>query len=391
MALAAIFAILWGQLTYNPLSGFGTGFPHLTASGGGLGMGRLSIVGVSSGLPEQPAHSAHLTAMHADFSGYGRSQFLRTPTQRARFGSGALQSLLMSFARGKGWGFALGLAPQAIQGYNSSQKINEPGSFLYAEKAEGLFSMAYLQASFRWKGAALGYQFGYLWSTYERQRTLQASTQTLPDFLLTTVRLSGIQHRVGLLWQDSIGKSILQLSATYALSTNLSRSLTYSFQKNFSFTTSLVDTFASVEDKWRYPYGVRAGVFIARPRWRLGIEGATASKAANWNGIGLPPAEGRESWELRTGTEWQPDPRSSAVHKRLRYQFGGYIAQPPYADVRMYGLTAGIGWQFPRSPNLIFIALEYGHLPHPRIQESLLQLTVAAVFRELWFIPPRID
>ncbi|MEN3041338.1 MAG: hypothetical protein ABDH66_07370 [Bacteroidia bacterium] len=392
MALAAILATLWGQITFNPLSGLGIGLPHLTAAGGGLGMGRLSIVGVGMGLPEQPAHSAHLTAMHAEFSGYGRSQLLRTPSQRARFGSGALQSLLMSFARGKGWGFALGLSPQAIQGYNGfTQLITNALSLSYAEKAEGLLSMAYAQASLRWKKLALGYQFGYLWSTYERQRSLQAPTQTLPDFLLTNVRLSGIQHRIGLLWQDSMDKATLQVSAAYSFAADLRRELTYSFQKNFSFTTSLTDTFTSVQDKWQYPSGTRVGVFIALPQWRLGIEGATASKAPDWNGMGIPSARGRSAWELRTGAEWQPDARSSAFYKRLRYQIGGYTAQPAYANVRLYGLTAGIGWQFPRSPNLIYVAVEHTVLPHPHIQERSWIFTVAAVFRELWFIPPRID
>lgn len=391
MALAAIFTLLWGQLTYNPLSGYGTGFPHLTASGSGLGMGRLSVVGAGTGLPEQPAHSAHLTAMQADFSGFGRSQTLRTAGQTARFGAGALQNLQMSFSRGKGWGFAVGLAPQAMQGYQSSVEIREPLRLRYSEKAEGLLSSAYLQVSGRWRGLALGYQFGYLWGTYERQRSLQAAAQLLPDFLLTSLRLSGVQHRLGALWQDSAGKWVYQVSLAYSFQTPLQRELTYSFQKNFSFTSVLVDTFTLGRERWRYPGQWRGGMALAGARWRFAAEGALSPAGDIWSGAGVISAESRRSWDLRLGTEWQPDPRSSAFYKRIRYQTGGYIAQPPYADVRIYGVTAGLGWQFPRSPNLIYLAVEYSTIPHSQVRERTLQVSIAAVFRELWFIPPRID
>lgn len=391
MALAAIFSLLWAQLTYNPLSGYGVGFPHLTASGMGLGMGRLSVVGVGAGLPEQPAHSAHLTAMQADFSGFGRSQVLRTPTQSARFGAGALQNLQMSFSRGKGWGFALGLAPQAIQGYQASTRLQEPLPFRYTEKAEGLLSTAYIQVAGRWRALAFGYQFGYLWGTYERQRSIQASAQLLPDFLLTSQRLAGIQHRIGALWQDSIGKWAYQVSLSHAFSASLQRELTYSLQKNFSFTSVLVDTFLHGQSFWRYPRQWRGGVAFVGVKWRFAVEGAVAPASERWEGAGTIPAEGRPAWDVRFGTEWQPDARSPAFYKRLRYQAGGYVAQAPFVDARLYGLTAGLGWQFPRSPNLIYLAMEYGLVPHSQVQERTLQVSIAAVFRELWFIPPRID
>ncbi|MDW8056647.1 MAG: hypothetical protein RMJ57_00030 [Bacteroidia bacterium] len=391
MALAAIFAYLWGQLTFNPLSGYGTGFPHLTASGGGLGMGRLSVVGLGAGLPEQPAHSAHLSAMQADFSGYGRSQILRTSTQRARFGSGSLQNLQMSFARGKGWGFAIGLSPQALQGYQGSSHLRSPLAFRYAEKAEGLLSLAYLQVGFRWKQLGLGYQFGYLWGTYERQRSIQLLDQLLPDLLLTTLRLSGVQHRIGALWQDSLKSWAYQLSLSYALPTQLHYELTYSFQKNFSLTSILVDTFANGGGKMDYSPALRGGFTIGNAQWRMGVEGAVVKGGQKWSGAGLPSAEGRTGWDVRFGIEWQPDSRSNAFYKRLRYQGGGYVAQMPYVDLHFYGVTTGIGWQFPRSPNLVYLAVEYGHAPHPQIRETFLQVSVAAVFRELWFIPPRID
>ncbi|MCX8112787.1 MAG: hypothetical protein N3E49_06295 [Bacteroidia bacterium] len=391
MALAAIFTTLWGQLTYNPLSGYGMGFPYLTTSGSGLGMGRLSAVGIGNGLPEQPAHSAYLTAMQADFSGYGRTQVLQTPTQRARFGSGSLQNLQMSFARGKGWGFALGLAPQAIQGYQGSVHVQAPIAFRYTEKAEGLLSLAYIQGGIRWRSVGIGYQFGYLWGTYERQRSIQSSAQLLPDFLLTTLRIDGVQHRVGLLWQDSLRSWAVQLSLAYAFQTKLNRDLTYSFQKNFSFTSVLIDTLVRQEATLTYPSVVRGGMSLSKTSWHIGLEGGISTGTRTWGGAGLNPAQGSVSWDMRAGIEWQPDPRSTSFYKRLRYQAGGYIAQMPYTNLRYYGATAGLGWQFPRSPNIIYIAAEYGYAPHPQVRETALQFSVAALFRELWFIPPRID
>lgn len=355
-------------------------------------MGRLSAVGHGLGLPEQPAHSAHLTAMQADFSGFGRSEVLRTPSQKARFGSGSLQNLQMSFSRGKGWGFAVGLLPQAMQGYQSSANFMVPERFRYTEKAEGLLSLAYMQGAVRWYALALGYQVGYLWGTYERQRALQSPAQLIPDFLTSSFRLSGLQHRLGVLWQDSVGgRTAYQISLMYAFAAPLHRMLTYNFQKNFSLTDFLSDTLVQVETRFIYPAAWRGGIWLSTARWRLGIEGGWSSPAPAWEGKGLVLASGQSAWDIRIGNEWQPDARSSIFYKRMRYQFGGYIAQPPYAKIRAHGVTAGIGWQVPRSPHLIFLALEYGYLPHSQVRETFWQISVAAVFRELWFIPPRIE
>ncbi|MCS7296802.1 MAG: hypothetical protein RMK19_01820 [Bacteroidia bacterium] len=391
MALAAVFALLWGQLTFNPYSGYGLGFPHLTAAGGGLGMGRLSAVGIGMGLPEQPAHSAHLTAMQADFSGWGRLQRLSTSTQRANFGSGALQNLQLSFSRGKGWGLAMGLMPQAIQGYWSTGRFPGFSDFQFSERAEGLLSQAYVQAALRWKAFAMGYQVGYLWGTYERQRSLQSGLQPLADYLLTSVRLQGLQHRVGILWQDSLEEWQFQLGLGYAFRAALRRELSYTLQKNFSLTDVLLDTLVRNQGTWRYPSLLRGGLYAAHTRWRLGMEGGYTWASDRWEGAGMIPAETSPSWDVRFGIESQIDPRSSIFYKRLRYQVGGFVGRPPHVALSFYGVTFGIGWQLPRTPNLIYLAIEYAFLPHPLVRETTLQFSLAAVFRELWFIPPRID
>lgn len=391
-ALSLLIALpLWAQLIYNPHSGYGLGLSQLTAAGAGLGMGRLSTVGIGISLPEQPAHSAHLPAMQADFSGYGRSSLLQTATSRGRFGTGGLQNLQLSFARGKGWGFALGLAPQLYQGYLSTWQTNDPVPLRYTEKAEGLFTLAYLQTALRWKHLAIGYQLGYAWGTYDRQRNLQSAAQSLPDYLISQIRMEGLQHRIGTLWQDSINTTAYQISLVYAWPTSLNREVTYLLQKNFSFTNILLDTLALLQDRWRYVGQLRIGLLTERRKWRIGIEGGYSPPAPSWGGPGLVEAQGQTAWDLRAGAEWLPDPRSAAFYKRMRYQIGGFIAQPPYASVRQYGLTTGIGWQFPRSPNLILLAIEQGWLPHSSVRERYLQVSLAVVFRELWFIPPKID
>lgn len=382
---------LWAQLTFNPYSGYGIGLPHRTSSGAGLGMGRLALIGFQTPLPDQPAHSAHLTAMEADFSGWGRRAILTTPTQKAYFGTGGLQSLQLSFARGKGWGFSVGLMPQALQGYQSSLSQSTPVPFTFSEKAEGLLTQAYGQLAFRWKALALGYHFGYLWGSYDRQRNLLSATQTYPDYLITQSRLYGIQHRLGLLWQDTLGSTAWQLSVTYALPTALHREILYTLQKNFSLTNILIDTFAHQQDKWAYSSMVGAGLMISFPRWSIGAEGRYTPAWAAWAGPGLPSATAHPTWEVRMGGEWVPDPRSPAFYKRFRYQAGGWIGTMPYANLTGYALTAGIGWQFPRSPNVVFLSIEQGWLPHPQVAERYTQVSVAVLFRELWFLPPRID
>ncbi|MCX7606117.1 MAG: hypothetical protein N2170_02465 [Bacteroidia bacterium] len=383
---------LWAQLTLNPHSGYGIGFPHLPAPSSHMGMGRLSTVGAATNLPEQPAHSAHLPAMQTDFSGYARTSVLSSPAQRAQGGVGGLQNLQLSFARGKGWGFALGLTPQAIQGYLSSQQLSQPTPVRYTEKSDGILSLAYMQLAFRWRQLALGYQLGYLWGNYDRERSLQGTTQTLPDYLLSQVRLAGLQHRVGLLWQDSIQTAIYQVSVCYALPTSLHQEVLYRLQKNFSLTNLLLDTLALVHRKWRYFSPWRAGAYVATERWAVGAEGGYSPPADTWEGPGLTYAQATSSWDVRIGVEWVPDPRSPIFYRRLRYQGGGFLTHPPYATaLRWYGLTGGVGWQFPRSPNFVYLSIERGWLPHPVVAERYFQVSIGMVFRELWFIPPRID
>lgn len=390
-ALFLLVGSLAAQVAYNPYSGYGTGLPALPSSGTGLGTGRLSVTGLQVPLPEQPAHSAHLTAMQADFSGYGRSAHLQSPTQQGRFGTGGLQNLQLSFARGKGWGFSFGLAPQALQGYQSRRTLQGPIPLQYQDKTEGLLSLAYLQTALRWRSIALGYQFGYLWGTYERQQSLQTTSQALPDYLTTDLRLNGLQHRIGLVWQDTLGSHLFQVSLAYTFAPSLGREVTYTFQKNFSYTTILLDTLAMSQGRWVPGIQGRGGVFWQRSSWQAGLEGGYQAAPPDWQGGGLVPAKGRPAWDIRGGVSWVPDPRSAAFYKRFRYQVGGFVAEPPYAPLRWYGLTAGLGWQFPRSPHLVFLALEKGWLPTPTLQESYLQVALAVVFRELWFIPPRLD
>ncbi|MCS6789781.1 MAG: hypothetical protein NZ580_02205 [Bacteroidia bacterium] len=382
---------IWLQPIYNPHSGYGTGLPYLTASSAGLGMGRLSLVGINVGLPDQPAHSAHLTAMQLDFGGYARTSRLTTVRRSGRFGTGGVHNLQLSFARGKGWGFAAGIVPQALQGYTGSQRISTPTSLQYTEKAEGIFTLAYMEGALRWRKLAFGYRLGYLQGLYERQRDLLPPAQPLPDQLFTLVRLQGLQHRIGLLWQDSLSSLRYQVSISTSLSTALSREVTYVFQKNFSYTSFITDTLYANSGHWRQGMHIRGGILIAQNRWKIGAEGGYAAISSPWDTPGLPPTNPRSSWDGRLGAEFIPDPRSPAFYKRMLYQVGAWTARPPFAETQLYGATIGLGWQFPRSPNLVFLAVERGWLPHPLIQETYWQVAIGAVFRELWFIPPRLD
>ncbi|MCS7162660.1 MAG: hypothetical protein NZ958_04960 [Bacteroidia bacterium] len=383
-------SLLWGQLTFNPYSGYGIGLPHLGAATAGMGMGRLSCIGAETPLPEQPAHSAHLRSVQADFSGYGRRIRLQTPTQIAHFGTGGLQNLLLSFSRGRGWGFAMGLLPQYLQGYISAPQSLGNGAF-FSERAEGMLTLAYLQLALRWRHLALGYQFGYLWGTYERRRTLQPPIQPLPDYLITQTYLGGPQHRFGLLWQDSLGPWALQISLTYTPSTTLSQENLYTFQKNFNYTAILLDTFAFTTGRWGLGSSLRGGMGIGHRKWWLGLEGSYHTAPQKWEAQGVVPRPAKPSWDVRAGLVFVPERRSPKFYQRLHYQFGALAAQPPYTEIRWYGLTFGLGWQFPKLPNLVFLSLEYGWLPDSYVHETYLQVGIGMLFRELWFIPPRID
>lgn len=357
-----------------------------------MGMGRLSAIGIGYPLAEQPAHSAFLSSTQADFSGYGRRSVLRSSQQYSQVGTGGLQNLGLSFARGKGWGFALGLAPQALQGYYGQLRTSTPIPLQFSEKAEGILSRAQLSLAFRRRSLAAGYQLGYLWGSYDRQRDLGTPAQTFPDYLITQTRLAGLQHRIGLLWQDTIRNSaVYQLSLSYTASAPLQRELLYTFQKNFSLTNIAVDTLAYFTDRWQYGGGWRGGVWGGFPRFSVGVEGGLFLPSQSWSGPGLPPAQARTAWDIRAGIEAVWDPRSPRFYRRIRYQLGGLIAQPPFAENRLLALTAGLGWQMPRTPNLVYFTLEQGWLPHPTVSERYLQVGIGVIFRESWFIPPRID
>ena len=388
----SISALVWGQLSFNPYSGYGWGYTYPQTASSQAGMGRLSAVGLGMSLPSQPAHSAHLRGTQVDFSGYARQSILKAPSTRAVSGTGSLQNLLLSFTNGKGWGFAMGLTPEAISGYYGTYQVQTPIRYQAIDALQGTASQAFLQTAFRWKAIALGYQFGYLWSTYERTQSLQLSTQTLPDYLYTRLRLKAILHTLGALYQDSTGPWWYQVSFSYRVRSALRGSHLYSFEKNLSFTNAIVDTFAYQQGRLTYyPASYRGGISLGRKSWMLGIEGGYIEAPEAWTWPGFWPAEGRSSWDARVGVEWLPDPRATAFYKRLRYQVGTYMQTFPYAPMRLYAGTLGIGWAFPRSASVCYLGVEYGRLPAARVQEHYWQISLGLTFREQWFVPPRID
>jgi hypothetical protein len=383
---------LWAQLSFNPYSGYGWGYTYPQTASSQAGMGRLGTVGLGMSLPYQPAHSAHLRGTQVDFSAYSRQSTLKSAANRATVGTGSLQNLLLSFTNGKGWGLAMGLAPEAMSGYYSSYQVREPIRYAATDALQGTASQAYLQMAIRWKSLALGYHFGYLRGTYERTQTLQLATQSLPDYLLTTLRFKAFLHSLGLLYQDSTGSLWYQVGLSYRFQAPLSGGYLYSFQKNLSFTSVIADTFAFQEGRvGRYPAHYRAGVALGRKNWMGGVEGGYMEAPPPWQWSGFWPASGRPSWDLRLGIEWLPDPRAPAFYKRFRYQAGAYMQTFPYTAGRLYAATLGLGWAFPRSASVCYLSGEYGRLPAAGLTERYWQISIGLAFREQWFVPPRID
>ncbi len=355
-------------------------------------MGRLSTVGLGMSLPAQPAHSAHLRGTQVDFSGYARQSRLKAPNTRAIAGTGGLQNLLLSFANGKGWGFAMGLTPEALGGYYSTYQVQEPIRYTATDAVQGNSSQAFFQMAVRWRTIALGYQFGYLWGTYERTQSIQLSTQSLSDYLLTRLRFRAILHTLGVLYQDSTRQWWYQVGVSYRFRVPLTSTHLYSFQKSLSYTSVIVDTFAF---QWGrrgyYPAFYRAGLMLGRKSWMFGMEGGYAGAPESWDWRGFWFAQGRSSWDVRLGAEWLPDPRAAAFYKRLRYQLGTYLQTFPYAPVRLYAGTFGIGWAFPRSASVCYLTAEYGHFTGLRLYEHYWQISLGLAFREQWFVPPKLD
>ncbi len=388
----ALIGFAYAQLSFNPHSGYGWGYTHAKTASSQAGMGRLSTIGLGMSLPDQPAHSAHLRGTQLDFSGYGRQATVRSATDRILIGTGSLQNLLLSFSAGKGWGFAMGLTPEAVSGYRSRYVLTQPVSYFATDGLEGLLTQAYIQVAFRWKAIALGYQFGYLRGNYERTQSLQLSIQSLPDYLLSSLRFRGLAHTTGLMLQDSVGDLWYQVGVQYRFRTALSGWNLYTLQKALSLTSLIVDTLALQNgQQGYYPTSYRGGVALGRKSWMIGIEGGYQEAPPAWDRPGFWSSPGRPSWDLRFGVEWLPDPRSTVFYKRLRYQVGGYRQSYPYAEPVLYAGTVGLGWTFPRSASVCYITAEYGSLPHPRIRETYWQISVGVAFREQWFLPPRID
>ncbi len=387
-----LIGALWGQLTFNPYSGQGWGFSYPITASAQAGMGHLGTVGLGSSLPDQPAHSAHLGGTQVDFGGYARQSRLKGSGQAAVFGTGGLQNMTLSFSNGRGWGAAFGLAPEAILGYRGEYRPRTPTSFLARESAQGTLSRTYVQLASRWRKVALGYQLTYLRGTYERQLGLQLSEASLTDFLLTSLRLQGIAHGVGLLYQDSIGGLWLQISLRYQAAARLTSQHLYQFQKSFSLNSFVVDTLLwAPSGRFRYPKNYRGGIGLGKRSWMAGLEGGYREAPDAWVWSGFPTAQGRASWDIRAGLEWLPDPRAAAFYKRLRYQVGAYYERFPYADLVHYAFTGGIGWSFPRSPSVAYLNFSYGIIPGSLLHEQYFSIGLALAFREQWFIPPRID
>jgi hypothetical protein len=439
LALVLIYTNLNAQEN-SPFSRFGLGNLTNTQHIINKAMGGISVAyaDAQSINFSNPASYANNRLVTYDLGVIIDNRTLRSKTPVNKYNSAnfspAYLSIGMPLDAKKRLGLAFGFTPVSRINYSTVRSERLPGidSIQTLFEGSGGLNEAFVGIGKRWKGLSVGFNTGYRFGKREAATKRALINDTIAYYKSnknTTTSFGGVFLTTGIQYEallktdtskrktkGSIDKYYLRLGATAQLGQTLNaeqRYLKETFDFDFSggtFTIDSIESASNFKGKIIIPATYTAGFMVqkmsfdqlaAYDLWGFGVEYTTA----NWSTYKFynQPDATVNSWQLRVGGQFTPNPRNvknylSRVNYRLGYNMGQDYINADGNKLKTYSITLGMGlpvrqqrysYQF----TTIHTALEIGRRGSGvnNITENFFKLSVGLCLSDLWFIKPKYD
>lgn len=336
-------------------------------------------------------------------------------------------SLNKAFSREKSpvdYGMALGLMPYSLTGYDveSTSTLPNVGEVRYKYLGIGATYQAFLNASIKYKGFALGGHAGYLFGsgTNETAAYFNDLEYAFSNILRDEYNLNGFIWRLGIQHEFIIGKTpeddaktllerprlVLGVYGNSGSSIDIFGT-SIAARANSYYTGSQLDTIiasSSIEEVINLPseFGVGFTYSLLTDSDRR-IKFGADFKAGQWSQYNNPLKEETfaDSWRAAIGGEIVPNTNSYNRYTDLmRYRIGFYYGADPRVvngeQLTNYGLTLGFGFplKLPRGmPSFMNLGLEAGQLSAPNLlNETYYKLNIGFTLNDnTWFYKQKFN
>ena len=331
-------------------------------------------------------------------------------------GTATLNYLNIGIPVNKNAGICFGFKPYSRAYYSLTDTLFSPvspiGETIRSYNGSGGLNYAFIGAAYRYKEFSVGFNFGYMFGTIQRNTDVFPIDSNLTNKGFSAVysnydRIGGLYWKGGLMYEHQINPEYtIRAGGTITIKQNLSEKYNSFQTSNYNYGDTLVsDTVSNpgqLNGKLRLPMSVSLGVMLAKTgKWSLGIDYAMTQ----WSGfqsnvdsnMNFGIASG--SYKISIGGEYTPDANNIRSYtSRITYRFGLYYGTDymtfQNTQLPIYGFTAGASLPFRRSTSHLHTSIDVGRLgttTNNLIQETYVRFSLGISFNDLWFIKRKYD
>lgn len=339
----------------------------------------------------------------------------------------------MPLNKAKRLGLAFGLRPVSRINYNVITRERVAGDTLGTSyEGSGGVNQAFIGIGKKWKNLSIGLNTGYTFGKKEISTRKTFLNDTVTYYQSNTSSLTNFGNvfaQIGLQYEFSVGKKenkatkstenyLLRLGATASLKQNLKATQSLD-RETFTVGTSgnyiAIDSIEkrdNVKGTVVLPASYDAGIMFRKTvvsnsglfeLWSVGLEYSTTQ----WNSYrfyGSPDASLNNSWSLKLGTQFSPNPQAIRSYlSNVNYRFGINIGKD-YINADGNGLkhaSVSFGAGFPirkwRAYETQFTVIQTGIQFGKRgssvnnVTENYLQVSLGFSLTDNWFIKRKYD
>ncbi|RYE23773.1 MAG: hypothetical protein EOP51_09545 [Sphingobacteriales bacterium] len=385
------------------------------------GMGRISAAYSSEYTvnTENPASYASLKLTTYEAGGEGSTRTIHSNGDTYKSGMGGVSYLNIGIPVGKHAGIAFGLKPMARVYYSLSDTLNTPGfgNGIYRYDGGGSLNYGYLGAAYKIKGFSIGANFGYVFGTIDKVRSLVSYNDTEKvqnTVFVNSNQLGGIYWKGGAMYETKINKKMLiRAGGTVTLSQKLNAKVDelWMSQSNASTTLNSSGTTVYVTDTAYGRYNVRDKVVLPATynvgvqlvsttnKWLVGIDYTSAQWSQFRNVGNTLDSVADQTSKIAIGGEFTPNPASlRSYFQRVTYRLGFYYGTDYIrlrnTDMNYYAVTGGLSLPFKRSADRLHIAAEVGKRgteANGLSSENFVRFSLGISLNDKWFIKRKYE
>ena len=350
---------------------------------------------------------------------------LRSPSQAQKFTvSNAIISYLqlgIPLNRKRQLGLNLGLRPITRINYkiekNQRLVYNTPGAM--SDSIQNLFEGAggayevFAGLGKGFKNLSIGVNVGYFFGTKDystRKNFINDTVLYYKSNFENKTSFGGLLVNAGIQYAIDLDKTTKltigaygNLRQTFNANQDVIRE-TFNYDANgATFRVDSVDIKQDLPGKIEYPSNIGAGFTLQKQdKWLIGAD-FTTSNWSQYKFYGTSDTATQDSWTLRIGGEFTPDPFStksywSHVTYRAGVNFGSDYIKADGNKLPIFGISLGGGFPIRKNPytnqyTYINLAMEYGKRGNNNnvLTESLFRISLGFTLSDLWFIKKKYD